>query len=956
MPHLSFIYPEMLWLLSVLVLIWAVALLVPRRLAAWRFWGGLVMRSIIGASLVLAVAGVQLVLPVDQLTTVFLLDGSDSLAPSLRAQAESFIQEALSTMPKGDQAAIIVFGTNALVERIPSDARHLGRISSVPEATRTNIADAIQLGLALFPGESEKRLVLLSDGAENTGQAMEAARLAVARNIPISVVDLSLPNSDTEALLAQLEAPARVRDGQRATLSATIQSSIAQKAVVRLLDAEGVVIERRVDLQPGTTVVPFEVAVSGSGFQRYRVQVQPERDGRVQNNEAAALIQVQGPPRVLVVAPQHEDSVTLVNALTATNVLAEPRTPDQLPDTLAGLSVYDAIILVNTPAGDLPIGSMAALPSYVRDLGKGLVMIGGEDSFGVGGYGRTPVEEAMPVYMDVRNRQERPDLAIVFIIDRSGSMDACHCSGPDRSNAQMMTSGDRKIDIAKEAIAQAATMLGAHDYLGITTFNSQAFQTMTVTQGATIEQVLGAVSGIEPSGGTNVRAGLLKAKEMLATTDARIKHAILLTDGWGGGGTQTDIAQQMRSQGMTLSVVAAGSGSADYLERLANDGGGRYYPAEDMAEVPQIFMEETITTVGNYIIEHAFTPVAIGDSPILAGISATPQLYGFNGSTLKETARLVMTTDDEQPLLATWQYGLGRSAAWMSDTKGKWAKDWIQWAEFPRFAGQLLEAVLPVRGGQEISADVTVMGGETTVHLDTSALAVEDMSVTATLIGGDGTKTVLPITQVGPNSYQGRVESPVPGTYLVQISGVQDGRPVVQETVGLVVPYSSEYRLSQGNPALLNELAALTGGAMITTAADAFTRTIAPVTTAREIGLPLALLALMLLPLDIALRRLMFRWSDFGAAGAWVATWQQNRAAPAPADPSFERLAAAKRRVSTRFSASTAPATPPTAPATPPTVPPTPPSSPAPTLDADDPLERLKAARDRARRRASGGE
>jgi hypothetical protein len=396
----------------------------------------------------------------------------------------------------------------------------------------------------------------------------------------------------------------------------------------------------------------------------------------------------------------------------------------------------------------------------------------------------------------------------------------------------------------------------------------------------------------------------------------------------------------MRSKGITLSVVAAGGGSADYLERLALDGGGRYYPAQDMADVPQIFVQETITAVGNYIIERPFTPVAIGESPVLAGLSGLPTLYGFNGSTVKETARLVLATDDDQPLLASWQYGLGHSAAWMSDTKGTWAKDWLSWAEFPRFAGQLLEAVLPVRGGQELSANVAVSGGETTVQLDTGALAASNLDVTATLIGGDGTRRELPLTQVGPTSYQGRVESPAPGTYLVQISGADGERPVLQETAGLVVPYSSEYRASQANPALLQELAALTGGGPIREAAEAFAHPDQRVTTAREIGLPLTILALLLLPLDIAVRRLMLRLSDLGAARGWAAQrMARPAAAPAGPDPTMERLADAKRRAGRRISGE-----------------PTPAPTPQPPAPPEDAMERLKAARDRARRRASGGE
>jgi uncharacterized membrane protein len=940
----------MLWLLLAIGLIWAVSLLAPRRLAPGRFWGSLGLRTAIALALILAASGAQLVLPVDRMTTVFLLDGSDSLPPSARAQAETFIQEALQRMPDGDQAAIVVFGGNALVERAPSEEQRLGRVASIPIANRTNIADALQLGLALFPADAQKRIVLLSDGGENEGQALEAARLAAARGVPVDVVDLALNTSDAETLVASLEAPSRVREGQTATITANVESTVAQRATVRLIGDAGVIEERAVELQQGANAVPFSVAVSGTGFQRYRVQVEPERDGRAQNNEAAALIQVQGPPRVLVVASERADAAPLVAALTAANVIAEPIAPAAMPADLAGLSAYEAVVIVNTPARELPVSVMAALPGYVRDLGKGLVMIGGDESFGVGGYGRTPVEEALPVYMDVRDREERPDLAMVFVIDKSGSMDACHCASPDRGSAQLSSAGERKIDIAKEAVAQAAALLGPQDSLGVVSFDSRATRTIEVTQGATVDNVIDSMSVVEPRGSTNVRAGLLEAEDMLAGVDARIKHIVLLTDGWGAGGDQHDVAERLRDQGVTLTVVAAGGGSADYLERMAEAGGGRYYPAQDMAEVPQIFVQETITTVGNYIVERPFFPVITADSPLLAGFEGFPQLYGFNGSTLKDASRQVLSTDDEQPLLATWQYGLGRSAAWLSDTRGKWASEWVAWDQFPRFSAQLLGEVLPVRGGQEISAEVQVAGGETTVRLATGP-GQENLQVSATLIGGDGTRQEIALPQVGPNDYLGRINSPTPGTYLVQISGANGERVVVQETAGLVVPYSSEYRGAQANPGLLAELSALSGGRTISAATEAFDPIDALVTRAQEIGLPLLLLALILLPLDIALRRLMLRRSDFAAARALAVARASRPAAPLPADPTLEGLARAKRRAAARISGEPAPPEPP-APATPDHVPPAPPAP----VESEDPLARLRAAKERARKRAAGEE
>ncbi len=958
MLRLSFIYPISLLLLLLLVPLWAGALLLPHRLPPVRFWSSLLLRSGMILALVFSLAGTQIVQQVDDLTTVFLIDSSDSVSASARGQAEAFVQEALRAMSSNDKSAIVVFGENALVDRAPSTLSTLGRLTSAPVAARTNIEQAVQLGLALFPADTKKRLVLLSDGGENAGRAIDAAKLAATRGVRLDIVNMANP-SDSEALLAELQAPSQVRDGQQFTLTATVESTVEQGALLRIFNDQQVVIEQNVNLKAGVTTFTFPVAATGQGFQRYRAQITPQSDGRVQNNEAATLVQVEGPPRVLLVADVAGEAQNLRDALVAASVSAEITTPGAMPTDLAGLSSYETVVLVNVPARDLPVKAMAALPTYVRDLGKGLMMIGGRESFGVGGYGRTPLEEALPVYMDVRNREERPNLALVFIIDKSGSMDACHCSGPNRQTAQFRQGGIPKVDIAKDAVVQASALLGQQDTLGVVAFDDSAHWVLPAQRGAGVDTVENSVSSVQPQGSTNVRAGLLAAEETLNNTDARIKHAILLTDGWSGGGDNLEIAQRMRDAGITLSVVAAGSGSADYLERLAQEGGGRYYPAQDMSEVPQIFVQETITAVGNYIIEKPFTPIRVGDSPILSGLDGLPPLYGYNGSTLKEAARTVLVADDDSPVLAQWQYGLGRSIAWTSDTKGQWARDWVGWDEFPRFASQLVGWVLPRSDGQGLNAELRVEGTQAVIDVqasDAQGTPQEGLDMQATIVNGTGEPQRVPLRQVAPGEYRASIPSPVPGTYLVQISGQQDGRAVLQEVAGLVVPYSPEYRQGQSNPELLSELARTTGGAALTNPSAAFDHNLDSVRRAQEIAWPLLLLALLLLPFDIAVRRLLLRRSDFSTASGWLQTTILRRTPAEPvSDERLARLGEAKRRATSQNAPPrpSAPSSPPPAATTAPSQPATPQPTATPPAPEDS-LARLREARDKARRRARG--
>lgn len=917
--RLSFVLPTALWLLLLLAPIWALALTTPRHLPPRRFWGSLALRTALVVVLVLAVAGAQLVRPVDELTTVFLIDSSDSVSPSARGQAEVFVQNALAAMSPNDRAAVVVFGENALVERAPSDSQVLGRLTSVPVAARTNIQDAIQLGLALLPADTKKRIVLLSDGGENSGSALEAARFAASREVPISVVDLGTTGSG-ETMVTSLSVPTSARQSQEIELVTTVESTAAQTARLRVFGDDTMLFEQDVQLPAGTSSYSLKVPVEGQGFQRFRAEIEPQIDTRPQNNQVEALVHVLGAPRVLLVEGQPGEAQVLQQALAAADVTAEVTAPEAMPTELAGLSNYEAVVLVNVPARVLPVKAMANLPLYVKELGKGLIMIGGDRSYGVGGYGQTPLEDALPVYMDVRDREERPELALVFVIDKSGSMDACHCSGPNQSTAQMRRGGTPKIDIAKEAVIQATDVLRERDTVGVVAFDGSAHWIVPAQRGPTVEQVTNALAPVPPEGGTNIRSGLQAAEDALRTSDARIKHAILLTDGWSSGGDNLEIAQRMREAGITLSVVAAGGGSAEQLETLANEGGGRYYPTTRMEEVPEIFVQETIRAVGNYLIEEPFTPSYGASSPVLDALTnGLPPLYGYNGTTAKDTAQVVLTGIDENPVLAQWQYGLGRSIAWTSDAKGKWARDWVQWPEFPRFASQLVGWVLPSVSQQSAAGlgtqtEVINEGAQTSIAVtvqDENGAPRDNLALRATIIGAGEKAQQVPLAQVGPGTYRASVPSPIQGTYVVQVVGEADGAIVAQDTIGMVVPYSPEYRQGQSNPALLDSVAQTTGGTRLATPAAAFSHDLAAVSRAQEITFPLLMVALLLLLLDIGVRRLSLRRGDFGATVALVRGQQRqaadtmrpsrtaSRLQPDDAE-AMERLMAAKQRARKR--------------------------------------------------------
>ncbi len=894
---ISFVYPQYLWLLLVApILVW-IGWLGRRRMSRGRFWTSLVLRTFLYVTLVCALAGIQLRLKSDVMTTVFILDASDSVPAEDQLSAKNIIQNSLESMRGNDQAAVIVFGEDALVERLASDIKDLAPISSIPVTTRTDIANALQLAQAIFPGEGAKRIVLLSDGRENLGTAIDQAELAAASNIQLLYVPSGGGQGEVEVWLDALEAPAEIRQGQEFELKATVAIATTIKdaspfmATIRVFENDALIQSSEQRITPGTANEPSQIIIpisikekstdlAGNSIRRYRVQIIPTEDTRLQNNEASAFTIVHGPPSVLIVEGKPGYGDNLVEVLNKAEMRLSRTSPQAMPTSLAELANYDSLILVDVSAGELPTGMLEILPVYVRDLGKGLLIVGGPQSYGAGGYLRTPLEKALPVDMDVRDKDVQSNLALVLAVDKSGSMGRCHCDNPDLFQSYTPSElGQAKVDIAKEAIMRAAGAIGDQDYLGVVAFDSQPHWVLDLkplVDPFTLEQAIGS---FQAEGQTNLQAGVQAAYEALEKVQAKRKHIILMTDGWVRQGDLTPLARQMQSQGITLSIVAAGEGAGTYLNALAQTGGGKFYPARSIQDVPDIFLKETIKSVGKYVIEEPFYPLpASPGSSVLRGLDASslPPLLGYNGTSAKNTARLDLITPRGDPLLAYWQFGLGRSAAWMSDLKGQWATRWLSWEGFPRFVTQLVAWTLPAPRVEGLSATARLQDNQALIQVQAikkDGSPYNFLTGAATIIDPKLEKSELPLKQTGAGQYQAVKNVSEPGVYLVRV-GVNNGdQSLGQLTLGLVVPYSPEYRFNNTDEGLLKQLASLTGGKKLDSdqLSTVFDRKdLIPTENAREIWLPFLILVALLFPIDVAIRRITLKKRDVAQAYAWM--------------------------------------------------------------------------------------
>ncbi len=863
-------------LLFLLLLLPAVAALgwPSRGFARRREIASLVLRLFIVLCLIFSLAGLEIARAADELAVVFLIDASDSMPASAKAAAVDYTRQAVAAMRADDQAAVIVFGGDALVERAMSPGRELGSIASIPNTGQTDLAEAIRLALALYPPDATRRMVILSDGAVTSGDALEAARLAAASGVEIVVLPF-VTQPGAEALIAGVEAPVRLRQGERFDLRLSMRTTEPMRASVRVLAGDRVVYQGTHDLGRGDQSFSIPLTAGEPGFVDYVVQIDPDRDAYYQNNELAAFSQVDGPPKVLLVAPPEGSAMTfggetrpdefsqLLRALEAASFVVDVARPVELPSELAELAEYASLVLVDVPARDLNRRQLNAVQSYVRDLGGGLVAVGGPTSYGVGGYFRTPLEETLPVEMQIKDQQRRPALAIVFIVDRSGSMS--ETSG-----------GVAKLELAKEAAARSVELLWPTDRVGVIAFDDSASWVAPLADLSDPDQVIRAIGSIRSGGGTDILAGVQAMAEVLPGDAAGVKHVILLTD---GGADPTGIPELVRrlhedaERDITLTTVGVGRDAAPFLPQLAQLGGGRYHFAADPSAIPTIFTEETTLAARSYIVEETFFPRQRSGSPILSGIREVPQLRGYVATTAKDAAQTILVSSQDDPILAAWQYGLGKAVAFTSDATGRWARDWIDWDGFPIFWAQVVRYTIGDPSSREASPDADVQveqeGEQARLIVDARAAEGGDYlngyALRANVVAPDGSVESIDAQQVAPGRYEATFQPSKPGAYLIGVSGQPSGSDGagLTETGGWVLSYSPEYRELESDPDALYRIAVATNGRVASAdPGEIFAHTQPAPSATRPIWPWLLALAALLLPLDIAVRRLVIGWAD----------------------------------------------------------------------------------------------
>jgi uncharacterized membrane protein len=914
-----------------------------------RRWVSLLLRSALVTAIILSLAGTRLVWFNKGICVVFVLDQSQSVPGAARDVVRERIGNEVQKMKKDDRFVIVEFGGDAVLASLPSAKGPMPPPAKVDDIGRTDIARALRLALASFPPDRQKRIVLFSDGNQNVGDALREARIAAAKDVDVDVFMLAAQQGH-EVMVEQIVIPPRVRKDANFVVRAVISSDTAQTAQL-LITRDGTPLDPMpVKLSVGTNVIDIPDQLSDGGYHEYQVTIvpdNPQNDTFAANNTAYGFTQVEAPGRILLIRGKPSVQTELYDALRSTGVPVDAGTVNNLPGSVKEFARYDCVILDDVNAFELAPVQMTELARWVKEFGGGLVLIGGDDSFGPGGYKGTPLEEVSPVEMDVKREKHLASLAIVVVSDKSGSMGM-----PPRPGSTL-----EKMDLANAGAVEVLKLLDSSDYAMIGAVDTEVkwmgesrLIPMTPSNKARVSQETLTVRA--GGGGIYCETALLHAYELIK--DPRVnpmaKHVIMFADLTDS--EQQDNCVQMATDnyqryGITTSVIGMGTPhdqDAGFQQAVAKAGHGRWAWTDDALAIPRLFAKEAFLVSRKAYVENpkGIAPT-LYNSPLLEGFLATgvPKVFGYVGTTLKPRASLDMHGQEaDDPLLAHWEIGLGKCVAYTSDSTARWGRNWVAWPGYAKFWSQAVRWVSRSAENNGITTSTVIDGTEGRVMVDAasdSGKPLNDLQLKANILLPDTTtgSQDVQLEQVGPGRYQGKFTASQRGTYLVSVADGKTNAPL--STGGGVLSYPAEYRDLQPNATLMHNLADATNGQFLASLDNTFASKPDPVRTFWPLWETLMVAVACALLGDVAWRRLnVADWfrprhrsgmpvilaSGTGTVGAFKnikssrrdvehqRTTLRDRAEPAASTPSTERFAPHETK-STSTAVAPSPTTPP---------------------------------------------
>lgn len=811
--------------------------------------GELIVRCLVLTLVVLGIAGASVKKSSDLTTTIYLVDLSDSVRDSMEEEI-SFLRSAISGMPAKNQAGIVVFGADAQIEQFVTDKKVFSDVQSTVTATATNLEQAVQTAQALFPDDTAKRLVLLTDGAENAGNLADLAVSFAGTGTELKVVKYDNTVVE-EVYVSDVKLPETISEGDQFEVQVEIYASEATAATVSLYSGRSLKGQKQVNLQKGENSLVFSDQGVESGIKSYRVTVEAEKDTVSVNNTYSAFTTVEAPSKLLVVEGEKKESKEFVKILKACNYDYEVVTPSGVPAKVTDMLQYKSVILLDVYADDLREGFLDTLQTYIKDYAGGLVTIGGPNSYALGNYRNTPLEEVLPVKMELEGEKQIPKLAMAMVIDHSGSMDS----------AASATSNMSCMEVAKQAAVNALDSLREIDEVGVLAFDDSYTWSVPLGEATDLAGIAERIAGISANGGTSIYPALNEAVQEMKNSDATLKHIVLLTDGQDGYRAYDPLITDMEENGITLSTVAVGEGAdINTLQWLAQNGGGRYYYSDAGTALPRIFAQEVYLSAKSYLINEEFTPVLTNSHEIVQGVfdQGVPSLLGYVATTPKSTATVILESTQNDPVLAVWQYGLGRTAAWTSDGTNNWTGNWAGWDGYAALWHNMIDWTISDTGLGEDRLTVTQEPGQAVINYETQDYTGQT-EVSAVVTDEEGNQQEVTLKASAPGIFQAQVPLTETGVYSVNLRNQQGDELVKNINTATAIQYSQEYRYAEVTNSI-DRFVKQVNGRYIETPQEVYDSDLRGAKTRTSLTSAILVAAVFLFLLDIVFRRLSIDW------------------------------------------------------------------------------------------------
>lgn len=857
------------------------------QISRWRRWIAFSIRTVIVTALILALAGLQWMRALEGMNIFFLLDRSDSIPSQQQELARAYINKITKGKKSTDKGGVIVFGSEANIETTANAAVDVEKIQAVVGTERTDIAGAIRLGTAAFPETGQKRLVLMSDGNENIGDAMAAVLAARPLGVTVDVVPMGITR-ENDVSVQKLGIPPKLKKGQSFEAKIFVQSDHDTDAIVTLHRNDQDLGRQPVHLSAGKNLFTFPQTLSEPGFYNYDVVVEAPGDTLPQNNRASAFAFVKGQPRVLVVSSDPDGDKQLVAAMQSTRLDVQLVGVKSFPGTLAELQSYDAIVLSNVAAGDLGNDLQKLLESAVRDFGVGLVCVGGDQAYAAGGYRGTPLESALPLDMELDSKKVLPSGAVALVMH-----------GMEFMNGNQ---------VARDCAQGVLAALGPQDLMGVVLWDGNEHWLFPMTKVGDKRELSRQIAGMNQGDLPSFQGVMTLAHDGLKNATANLKHMIVFSDGDPGPPSQS-LMQSIVADRITVStVLIAGHAGPDTMAWIASQGNGRFYNIQSPEQLPQIFIKEAAVILKSAIYEDPFKPQLRAATEPVRGISATeyPVLLGYVATTPKPRAEVPLWTDKGDPLLAHWNYGLGRSLAFTSDAKAKWSKNWISWDKYRQFWSQIGQWSLRQLENSDFNTEVSVDKGEGQISVD--ALDAQGnyrnfLDLQAMVVSPKGERIQVPVEQTGPGHYEAHFPTKQVGAYTLNLMEQKDGKTVGSQVVGASVNYSPEFNATEPNLNLLRRIAESGGGKILdpeSSIENSFLHDRQKTYQPRDLWEWLLKFAVVLFTLDVGVRRIQLDREELQRAwrvvSRWIFFWRGVPREP-EADESLAALLARREQV-----------------------------------------------------------